>query len=50
VKLKLSIATDVNPLTRPIIEGQVKVDGVSLVHTPLHPSEMFWRQLTFCDF
>ena len=50
MKLQLSIATDVNPRTRPIIDGQVKIDGVSLVHTPLHPSEMFWRQLKFGDF
>lgn len=50
MKLNLSIATDVNPRTRPIIDGSVEVDGVRLIHTPLHPSEMFWRQLKFGDF
>ncbi len=50
MKLNLSIATDVNPRTRPIIDGSVEVDGVRLIHTPLDPSEMFWRQLKFGDF
>ena len=50
MKLNLSIATDVNPRTRPIIDGSVEIDGVRLIHTPLHPSEMFWRQLKFGDF
>lgn len=50
MKLTLSIATDVNPRTRPIMDGSVEVDGVALIHTPLHPSEMFWRQLKFGDF
>ena len=50
MKLTLSIATDVNPRTRPIMDGLVEVDGVDLIHTPLHSSEMFWRQLKFGDF
>tara|TARA_Y100001936_G_C16093261_1_gene688718 strand:- start:1917 stop:2909 length:993 start_codon:yes stop_codon:yes gene_type:complete len=50
VNLQLSIATDVNPRTNPIIDGSVTVDGVDLIHTPLHPSEMFWRQLKFAEF
>ena len=50
MKLQLSIATDINPRTRPIIDGSVSVDGVDLIHTGLHPSEMFWRQLKFGDF
>ena len=32
------------------MDGSVEVDGVALIHTPLHPSEMFWRQLKFGDF
>ncbi|MBK17646.1 MAG: hypothetical protein CMM52_02225 [Rhodospirillaceae bacterium] len=48
--MQLSIATDVNPRTNPIIDGSVTVDGVDLIHTPLHPSEMFWRQLKFAEF
>ncbi len=50
MKLQLSIATDTNPRTRPIMDGSVSPDGIDLIHTPLHPSEMFWRQLKFGDF
>ena len=50
MKLRLSIATDTNPRTRPIMDGSVTVDGIDLVHTALHPSEMFWRQLRFGEF
>ena len=39
-----------NPRTRAIFEGKVKPDGVSLICTPLHASELFWRQLRFGDF
>jgi len=50
MKLQLSIALDVNPRTRPILDGTVKPDGIELLPTPLHPSEMFWRQLKFAEF
>jgi 4,5-dihydroxyphthalate decarboxylase len=49
-KLQLSIAFAPNPRTWPIIDGTVKPDGIDLVCNPLHPSEMFWRQLRFADF
>ena len=50
MNLTLSIATDVNPRTWPIMDGSVKADGIDFIHTPLNPSEMFWRQLKFGDF
>ncbi len=50
MNLTLSIAMSPNPRTRPIFAGAVKPDGIDLVPTPLHPSEMFWRQLRFADF
>jgi 4,5-dihydroxyphthalate decarboxylase len=50
MKLQLSLAITSNPRTWPILEGQVKPDGIELVPTILHPSEMFWRQLRFADF
>lgn len=50
MKLKLSMATDTNPRTRPIMDGSVTIDGVDLLHTPLQPAEMFWRQLKFGEF
>ena len=48
--LQLSIAMGNNPRTRPVIEGKVKPDGISLIHTDVHPSELFWRQFRFGDF
>jgi 4,5-dihydroxyphthalate decarboxylase len=50
MKLKLSIAMADNPRTREIFEGKVKPDGISLICTELHASELFWRQLRFGDF
>jgi 4,5-dihydroxyphthalate decarboxylase len=48
--LDLSIALTNNPRTWPLHDGRVKVDGVALTITPLHASEMFWRQLRFAEF
>jgi 4,5-dihydroxyphthalate decarboxylase len=50
MNLPLSIALSLNPRTQPIFEGVVKADGIDLIPTELHPSEMFWRQLKFADF
>ncbi|HUP94723.1 MAG TPA: hypothetical protein VM164_07435 [Burkholderiales bacterium] len=50
MNLQLSIAMTVNPRTRPIFDGSVKPDGIDLIPTALHPSEMFRRQLKFDDF
>jgi 4,5-dihydroxyphthalate decarboxylase len=48
--LQLAIALSDNPRTRPIIEGRIPVEGIRLVPTTCHPSEMFWRQLRYGDF
>ena len=48
--LQLSIALSDNPRTRPILDGRVPVEGIRLVPTTCHPSEMFWRQLRYGDF
>ncbi len=50
MKLQLSLAIASNPRSWPILDGTVKPDGIELVPTILHPSEMFWRQLKFADF
>lgn len=50
MNLQLSIGITDNPRTRPIIDGTVKPDGIDLVATVLHPSELFWRQLHFAEF
>jgi 4,5-dihydroxyphthalate decarboxylase len=48
--LELSIALSDNPRTRPIIDGRVSPEGIRLLPTVVHPSEMFWRQLKFQEF
>jgi 4,5-dihydroxyphthalate decarboxylase len=48
--IELSIALSDNERTRPIIEGRVAAQGIRLVPTVIHPSEMFWRQLRFGEF
>jgi 4,5-dihydroxyphthalate decarboxylase len=50
MKLQLSLGIASNPRTWPILDGRVAPDGIDLVPTVLHPSEMFWRQLRFADF
>jgi 4,5-dihydroxyphthalate decarboxylase len=50
MNLALSIGITSNPRTWPIIDGTVKPDGVDLIPTVLHPSELFWRQLHFAEF
>jgi len=50
MKLQLSLAIASNPRTWPILDGTVKADGIELIPTILHPSELFWRQLRFADF
>jgi len=48
--LTLSIALSDNERTRPLTQGRVKAQGVRLIPTVVHPSEMFWRQLKYADF
>ena len=48
--LQLSIGMASNPRTWPIFDGRVKPDGIDLIPSRVHPSELFWRQLRFADF
>jgi 4,5-dihydroxyphthalate decarboxylase len=48
--LTLSIALSDNERTRPLTQGRVHAQGVRLIPTVVHPSEMFWRQLKYGDF
>jgi 4,5-dihydroxyphthalate decarboxylase len=50
MKLELSIGLTSNPRTWPVIAGKIAPDGIDLVPTVLHPSELFWRQLRYCEF
>ncbi|HEY1365247.1 MAG TPA: PhnD/SsuA/transferrin family substrate-binding protein [Xanthobacteraceae bacterium] len=49
-RLELSIALSDNERTRPLLEGRIAPQGIKLVATMVHPSEMFWRQLRFAEF
>jgi 4,5-dihydroxyphthalate decarboxylase len=48
--LQLSLIMGRNPRTQPLIEGLVKPDGIDLTVTVAHPSEIFWRQLSYEEF
>jgi len=50
MNIELSIALASNPRTWPILNGSVCPDGINLIPSRLHPSELFWRQLRFEDF
>ena len=50
MNIPISIAMASNPRTWPILDGKVKPDGVALIPSLVHPSELFWRQLRFADF
>ena len=50
MNLQLSIGITTNPRTWPILDGTVKPDGIDLIPTVVHPSELFWRQLRFAEF
>jgi 4,5-dihydroxyphthalate decarboxylase len=39
-----------NPRSLPVLDGIVKPEGIDLVCTKGHPSEIFWRQLKFAEF
>jgi 4,5-dihydroxyphthalate decarboxylase len=48
--LELSAAFMPNDRTAPILSGRVQPEGISLFSSPVHASEMFWRQLKFAEF
>jgi len=50
MKLQLSVGMGNNPRTRPIFDGKVTAEGIDLICTSIHASELFWRQFRFGDF
>ena len=50
MNIQLSVGMASNPRTWPLFDGTVKPDGIDLIPIPVHPSELFWRQLRFGDF
>ena len=49
-RLSLSVCLSRNPMTQPILTGQVSPEGIDWIPSSVHPSEMFWRQLRYADF
>ena len=50
MNIQLSAGMAPNPRTWPLFDGRVKADGIDLIMSPVHASELFWRQLRFADF
>jgi 4,5-dihydroxyphthalate decarboxylase len=50
MNIELSIGMPNNPRTWALLNGQVAPQGIDLVPSIIHPSELFWRQLRFGDF
>jgi 4,5-dihydroxyphthalate decarboxylase len=48
--LNLSFASAVNERTRPIMDGQVQPEGITLRPVVSDPAETFWRMLRFGEF
>jgi 4,5-dihydroxyphthalate decarboxylase len=48
--LDLSLVLSINERTKPLLEGRVEAQGIRLIPTGVHPSEMFWRQLKYQEF
>ncbi len=49
-EVELSMALTGNPVTEPLLSGQVAVEGVRYTPVDMHPSELFWRQFAFGHF
>jgi 4,5-dihydroxyphthalate decarboxylase len=48
--LQLSAAFTPNPFAEPVVDGTVQPQGIALLTTTVHASEMFYRQLRYGDF
>jgi 4,5-dihydroxyphthalate decarboxylase len=48
--LQLSVALEVNDVTRPVHDGTVRPEGIDLVSSDVHSGELIWRQLRFAEF
>ena len=47
MNIELSIGMPSNPRTWALLDGQVTPQGIDLVPSIIHPSELFWRQLPY---
>ena len=48
--LQLSIALEVNEITQPIHDKEVKPEGIDLMTSDVHSGELIWRQVQFQEF
>jgi len=48
--LNLSFVSAINERTRPIMDGAIRPDGITLNTIVSDPAETFWRMLRFGDF
>jgi 4,5-dihydroxyphthalate decarboxylase len=48
--LELSMALMHNARTAPMLSGKIQADGIRLLPSTVHASELFWRQLKFSEF
>ena len=46
----LAYAGGANERVEPLLDGRVKAEGIEIIATRSHPSETFWRQLSFQHF
>lgn len=49
-KLTLTMISQPNERSLPLIDGAVEPEGFDIIHTKSDPSETFWRQLNFEEF
>lgn len=49
-ELTLGFISAFNERVEPLMNGMIKIDGVTLIPTYSHPAETFWRQLKFGEF
>ena len=52
IQLSLALAVSEQPsnLTRLILDGTVKPDGIDLIPSDVYSGELIWRQLRFAEF
>ncbi|TDE00694.1 hypothetical protein [Jiangella asiatica] len=48
--MRLSFGSGLNVHTEALVDGTVTPQGIELVPTVAHPSELFWRQLRYGEF
>ena len=50
LSLALAVSEQPNNLTRLILDGTVKPDGIDLIPSDVYSGELIWRQLRFAEF